>query len=243
MKPVSAVAVVTVMFGGVGMFSTLWALQLLDQGRYPSMFVAIGFAVFAFGVLAQRVIVAMGKVSPRVEYNDGGTLLRPDPKVSTVTLVGTLAAFAALLLYGICASSGIAELPGLAGDQRWLGLASIAAAILGLPSLWRIATQGGVGYLRLTTKGFEVGDAWSRGECGWDELSDVADRPRHKPWLLFEGSTYVTTSDGRTRTLASDWYTPGGRAVRKLVRFYWKCPECRDELADGRAARRLADPW
>lgn len=57
------------------------------------------------------------------------------------------------------------------------------------------------------------------------------------------GSTYLTTPDGRTRTLASDWYTPGGRAVRKLVRFYWQHPECRDELTDGRAAQRLAEPW
>lgn len=238
----SAVAVVAVMFGGVGMFSAVWALRLLDQGRYPLMFVIIGFAVFSFAVLVLRVIVAMGKVSPRIEYGDGGTLLRPDPKVDRISLIGTLAAFVALLLYGIVASLGVAELPGLAGDQRWLGLASITGAILGLPSLWRIATQGGVGYLRLTTIGFEIGDAWSRSECGWDELSDLADRPRHKPWLLVQGSTYLTTSDGRTRTLASDWYTPGGRALRKLVRFYWQHPECRDELADGRAVRHVEDP-
>jgi hypothetical protein len=218
-------------------------LKLLDQGRYPSMFVVIGFAVFAFAVLVLRVIVAMGKVSPRVESGRGGTLLRPDPKVDRTSLIGTLAAFAALLLYGVCAALGIAELPGLAGDQRWLGVASIAAAILGLPSLWRIASQGGAGYLRLTGNGFEVGDAWARTVYGWDELADVAERPRHKPWLLFEGSTYLTTFDGRTRTLASDWYTPGGRALRKLVRFYWQYPECRDELVDGRAVRRVEDPW
>ncbi|PRC49702.1 hypothetical protein C6A85_73375, partial [Mycobacterium sp. ITM-2017-0098] len=114
------------MFGGVGMFSTIWALKLLDQGRYPSVFVVTGFAVFAFAVLVLRVIVAMGKVSPRVEYGDGSTLLRPDPKVDRISLIGTLAAFTALLLYGVCASLGIAELPGLPGDQRWLGLASIA---------------------------------------------------------------------------------------------------------------------
>ncbi|PRC42618.1 hypothetical protein C6A85_000000109565, partial [Mycobacterium sp. ITM-2017-0098] len=75
------------------------------------------------------------------------------------------------------------------------------------------------------------------------EISDISDRPRHQPWLLIAGSTYLTASDGRTRTLASDWYTPGGRAVRKLVRFYWQHPECRGELTDGRAAQRLAEPW
>ncbi|PRC58514.1 hypothetical protein C6A85_28110, partial [Mycobacterium sp. ITM-2017-0098] len=84
-------------------------------------------------------------------------------------LIGTLAAFTALLLYGVCASLGIAELPGLPGDQRWLGLASIAGPILGLPSLWRIATQRGTSYLRLTADGCQVGDAWTRTESDWEE--------------------------------------------------------------------------
>ncbi|WP_370500024.1 hypothetical protein NWT09_26170 [Mycolicibacterium sp. jd] len=239
----SAVAVVAVLFGGLGSFCIMWVVRLLQQGRYASMVVAVGFAVFAFSVLAMRVIVAAGKVAPRVEYGGGGTLLRPDPTVDRISLIGLLAALATLLLYGVVASFGIAGLPGLAGDQRWLGLASIAAAILGLPSLRRVAGQRGMSYLRLTAAGYEYSDAWSRTETEWDELSDISDRPTHKPWLLIAGSTYLTTSDGRSRTLASDWYTPGGRAVRKLVRFYWRHPECRGELTDARAARRLADPW
>lgn len=236
----SAVAVVSLLFGGIGMFCSFWVLKLFVLGRYLSMLVVLLFAVFAFGVLAVRVIVAMGKVAPRVEYGDGGTLLRPDPNVDLLSLISVLAAFAAMLLYGIGAPFGFAELPGVR-DQKWFAMASIVGVIVGLPSLWRIATQGGMSYLRLTANGFEVGDAYSRAEDTWDELSELSDRPRHRPWILIAGSTYLTTLDGRTRTLASDWYTPGGCALRKLVRHYWKYPECRDELTDGRAAQRLGD--
>lgn len=238
-----AVTVVTVLFGGLGLFCIAWILRLLAEGRYVSMAVVMGFAVFAFAVLATRVIVATGKVVPRVDSGRGGTQMRPDLKVDRISLVGILAAFAALMLYGVGAILGIARLPGFAGDQKWVGLTSIVGAIVCLPSLWRVATQGGVGYIRLTPNGFEVGDAWSRTESAWDELSDISDRPLQKPWFLIAGSTYLTTTDGRTRTLASDVYTPGGRAMRKLVRFYWQHPESRDELTDGRAARRLGNPW
>ena len=68
-------------------------------------------------------------------------------------------------------------------------------------------------------------------------MTDVADRPRNgrQP----SGTTYITTADGQTRTLASDWYTPTGHALRELVCFYWQHPELRDELFDGRAEDRL----
>lgn len=34
-------------------------------------------------------------------------------------------------------------------------------------------------------------------------------------------------------------YTPKGTALIELVRFYWRHPEQRTELADGRALERL----
>ncbi len=48
-------------------------------------------------------------------------------------------------------------------------------------------------------------------------------------------------SDGRPSTLvAADSYTPDGKALRELVRFYWQHPEHRCELTDGRALERLS---
>ncbi|KWX68131.1 hypothetical protein ASJ79_19040 [Mycobacterium sp. NAZ190054] len=239
MKSVLSVALTATVCGTVGVFCAVWTFRLFEQGRYLSMAVVVGFAVFAFAILAVRVIVATGRVAPRVEYGDAGTELRPDRKVDRLALLSTLAGFASLLLFTVFGPLGMAELPGLAREQKWFVLVSAAGVVFGLPSLWRIGTQGGMSYLRLGDGGVQAGDAYSRAEYRWDDLSDVADRSRHSHWAHTAGSTYLTTSDGRTRMLASDWYTPGGRALRKLVRFYWQYPECRDELTDGRAAQRL----
>jgi hypothetical protein len=47
-------------------------------------------------------------------------------------------------------------------------------------------------------------------------------------------------SDDAVFTLTALSFTPDGAALRELVRFYWQLPEARDELTDGRGAKRLA---
>ena len=89
----------------------------------------------------------------------------------------------------------------------------------------------------MTVDSLEIGNTVSSAERSWDEVTDVADRPQKARQPT--GTTYITTADGRTRILPSDWYTPGGRELRELVRFYWQHPEHREELTDGRAAERL----
>lgn len=236
-----SIAIVGVLFGGLGMFSTVWVFKLFEQGRYPSMLVVAGFAVFAFAGLAMRVILATGNVRPRIEYDSAGTVLRPDLKVDRLSMTGALVAFATMLLYVIGALAGVVALPGVA-DQKWFIVAGVIGVAIGVPSLIRMTRQGGMGCLRLTAEGVEYADAYFRTEYAWEDVTEVSDRSEQQSWLQMAGSTYVTTSDGRTRTLASDWYTSGGHALRDLVRFYWQHPEHRDELGDGRAARRLVAP-
>jgi hypothetical protein len=89
----------------------------------------------------------------------------------------------------------------------------------------------------MTGDGLELGNTVSTVEGSWDEVTEVADRPQKA--RQSSGTTYITNADGVTRILPSDWYTPGGHALRELVRFYWKHPEDREELADGRALQRL----
>lgn len=243
MKPVISVAAAALVCGTIGLFCVVWTFRLFEQGHYLSMSVVGGFAVFAFGLLSMRVIVALRWVQPRVEYGVRGILVRPDLKVDLLVLMSTLAGFVSMLLYAIFGSFGKAELPGPARDQTWFVLMSAAGVIVGLPSLRRIVTQGGMGCLRLSDSGIEVRDAYSRTEYAWDELSGVSDQSRHRQWAHPRGTSYLTTSDGRTRVLASDWYTPDGLALRRLLRFYWQHPECRDELTDDRPAQRLREQW
>jgi hypothetical protein len=47
--------------------------------------------------------------------------------------------------------------------------------------------------------------------------------------------------DGTTPSITVGAYCPEGSAVRRMVEFYWKHPDQRDELTDERAVRRLRD--
>lgn len=239
MSQTSSLALVGVLFGGIAAFSLYWTFELAAQGRWLSMLIVLSFAVFALAAFAQRIVVTVGKVAPRIQIIDGATELRPGILADRLSMTGALAAFAAMLVYGVLAPFGVAELPGLS-DQRWFAVVSIVGVLIGLPSLWRIVTQRGMGYIRLRGDGVDVADAYFRAARRWDELTDVSDRSAQSNWFQTSGVTYLTTADGHTRTWASDWYTPRGRAAREFVRFYWQHPEHRDELADSRAARRLA---
>jgi hypothetical protein len=108
---------------------------------------------------------------------------------------------------------------------------------VGVFSLRQIITRRGTTYLRMTDDRLEIGNTMSTAERSWIEVTDVADRPRNARQPT--GTTYIATVDGRTRVLPSDWYTPGGHALRELLRFYWEHPEHREELSDGRAIERF----
>ena len=54
------------------------------------------------------------------------------------------------------------------------------------------------------------------------------------------GSVVCVMSDDTAPTIAARSFTPDGKALRELVRFYWQHPESRDELTDGAAVERLA---
>lgn len=233
-----AAAFLCLLFAPFGMFSLLWAFIYFARAEYLSALVALGFGLFAVNFVAMLLVVARKKTTPRVTSDGTGTTFRPDIKVDGFLTVSTVAVFLAMVLYAIFAPQGMLVIPVPSGNQRQYVYACIAGAIVGLPSMWQIIKQRGMSRLRMTAEGIDVGGAVSTKHHPWDELTNVVDRPRNGRQST--GTTYIMTADGHTRTLPSDWYTPGGRALRQLVRFYWEHPEARDELADGRAADRLS---
>lgn len=232
-----AAAYLCLLFAPFGMFSLVWAFIYFARAEYLSALVALGFGLFAVNFVAMLLVVARKRTIPRATSDDAGTTFCPDIKVDGFLTVSTVAVFLAMLLYAIFAPLGMLVIPVPTGNQRQYVYACIAGVLVGLPSMWQIVKQRGMSRLRMTTKGIEVGGAVSTKRHTWDEVTDVADRPRNG--RRSTGTTYIMTADGHTRTLPSDWYTPGGRAMRELVQFYWEHPEARDELADGRAVRRL----
>ncbi|MFI5510101.1 hypothetical protein ACIA48_21760 [Mycobacterium sp. NPDC051804] len=225
------------LFAPFGMFSLVWAFIYFARAEYLSGLVALGFGLFAGGFVVMLLVVAGKRTIPRATSDDAGTTFRPDFKVDGFLTISSVAVFFGMLVYAIFAPQGMLVIPVPSGNQRQYVYACIAGVLVGLPSMWQIVKQRGMSRLRMTTKGIEVGGAVSTKRHTWDELTDIADRPRNGHRST--GTTYIMTANGHTRTLPSDWYTPGGRVLRELVQFYWEHPEARAELVDGRAESRF----
>jgi hypothetical protein len=119
-------------------------------------------------------------------------------------------------------------------------IAAIGVTLTGITNLWSLFKRGGNSIQRLSPRGFELSQGVSSVNGEWDDVVEMADRrPGKRPPI--RATLVVTFSDGKVRTQAIDSYTPGGEALRRLVRYYWINPDRRDELTDGRAIERLAE--
>jgi len=88
--------------------------------------------------------------------------------------------------------------------------------------------------------GFAVMQAGVVRRGAWDDVRDVTDRRPGRPQPA-RGRLVLVMADAQTWTLASDSSTPGGAALRRLVRFYWRHRDHRAELTTGAALVRLRD--
>ena len=237
MKSSVATGFLWILFGPFGLFTLAWGFSYLARGEYLSAIVALGFATFALGLVVMLAVIASRRVTPRVTCEDGGTTVRPDRRVDVLLMASTFGAFFAMAVYALFAPLDMIVIRVPRGDERYFVITCAAAVLVGVLSLWQIVRRRGTSYLRLTVDGLETGNTVSTARRGWDEVTEVTGRPQTA--RQSGGTTYIMTADGRTRVLPSDWYTPGGHALREFVRHYWQHPEDRDELADDRAADRL----
>jgi hypothetical protein len=224
---------------GLALLSAAWAVISLGRGEYPTVVVVLAFAFAFVGLEASLLLVMLGKVTPRAEYTDQGTTIRPDRAVDGLLQWATVAAVIAVTTYAIFTPLKKIDIPLPYGKRMFLVLA-IGTALTGIANLWTLLKRGGVSFLRLHQHGFELGQGISSVDGAWDDIADIADRrPGKSP--PFRATLFVVFHDGRTRTVAVDSYTPKGAALRRFVRFYWLNPDQRGELTDGRAVQRLAD--
>ncbi len=112
--------------------------------------------------------------------------------------------------------------------------------VLGVSTAYRMLKYRGGGHLRLNPVGFEVWNGqWGQFRQGtWDAVEQILDH-RLKGFKPFNEVIVFILPQGRSAMLIADAITPDSRALREWVRFYWQHPECRGELVDGRAVRRL----
>jgi len=66
------------LFGAMGSLSLILALRCIARGEFLTAVVTLGASAFCFGLIIPFLKIVPGKVTPRVEFDDAGTTIRPD---------------------------------------------------------------------------------------------------------------------------------------------------------------------
>ena len=123
--------------------------------------------------------------------------------------------------------------PGGARAMFLMGSLSLITAI----GLGTLIVRREPGYVRLTLDGLVNADVLRTRTTSWADITDITDTaPTRSPYqpmcVMVKGSKPIVISN-------LGGYAPSGAALYWMVRHYWKHPERRDELTDGRALERL----
>ncbi|OBB77119.1 hypothetical protein A5759_04630 [Mycobacterium sp. 852014-52144_SCH5372336] len=240
MKVLPIALLCTLFFGPLGILALVWMIICIGRGDFLTAVVSLGFAMFFLGFIVPFARVVPGKLVPRGDFDDEGTTIRPDRGVDIPLQVALIGSTVACGLFAIFGPLGMVDIPVPEHTRMYFPLASALAAIVGAPILWRMLRRGGVHYLRLTPNGFTFVQGPRPHDGDWGQVVDVTDASP-KQFAPTPNSVVVVMSDDEVYTLAAASFTPEGRALRELVRFYWQNPDRRDELTDGRALKRLAE--
>jgi hypothetical protein len=220
-------------------YSVVQSVIAMNRDDYVAAMIAGGFAVFSLGLV---VAIAAGKLRSntlRAASDSTGTTLRSDPIASWFLGISMVGAIVSAALYVIFVPRGEVELPlttpGREGRNLFLMWSLLTISAIGLIAL---IVRGGSGYLCVAPHGVENADVLHTRKVSWDDIVDVTDEapktPSRHPIVL------VMKNNERPIVVPNaSSYSAGGAALYWMIRHYWKHPENRTELADGRALERL----
>jgi hypothetical protein len=199
--------------------------------------VLFGWACFPLAVLAAIGLTSSGRVSLRAESDPTGTTVLPDRLFGILCVAGLVTVIPTGVLFIIFVPRGEIDIPMSRGMQIFspaLMSGAVLVAVLGLITAWR---RGGMGYVKLTSAGLDNANIAFTKSVYWDDVVDVKDSSEEK---RTRKAIVLCLRDGSEEIVGSaDLYVPTGAALYWMVRHYWKHPENRAELADGRALDRL----
>ena len=217
-----------------------WAVVVLGRGDYLTAVVTSGYAAAILCVVLSAARVRLGKVSARGTHDAHGTTVHIDRVCTWLMGAAALLVIPSGILFVVGALTDALDLPFIgAGPRLYLAIVMAFAVVGGITLLAAMISRGGLGHVRLTPTGFEIGEL-RRVEYGeWSDVRDVtdevADKNAREPIVIdmSDGSSHVINVAGN--------YTPHGIGLYWMVRQYWRHPEQRADLTDGRAIRRLHD--
>jgi hypothetical protein len=229
-----------VALAGIGCFTAAWSAIWLARGSYVTALLVFGLSIWGFGFATYFFCTAAGVARPRTGSGAAGTVLRPSKFVDTAFIVSIVAVTIAAALYLVLSRLGMVDYVPTGVMRMAVPAGCWLLLLFGVPTLIRTVKHRGGGHLRLDPAGFEVwnGQWGSYRRGGWEDIKQILDHPPRggKP---FNRVIVFVLPKGPSAMLVSDTITRNNRALLGWVQFYWRHPERRDELVDGRGLRRL----
>jgi hypothetical protein len=209
------------------------------RGDYLSALVILVLQVPFLLALIAIHRVAGGRSTLRATADSTGLTLRADRTFSAIMLIAFVVAIPLGLAIVVLTLTGQLHMfPTMGGKITSVALAaaiSVTAAV-GLISVWR---RGGVGYVRLAPADIEIADIFTTTSVAWNDVETIDDYAESKKTR----KAVVIKQAGGTESVidGADFYVPNGAGLYWAVRHYWRHPEDRPELGDGRALQRLSE--
>ena len=227
---------VLILAGGI-VYSLAQTVVALQRGSVLAALTAGGMTVAFSGFAATVATTWFSSATRYAASDDRGTTLRINPWIAGCWGVASIGAVVGSACYIAFISQGAAELPfttpGRDAVTRYLMISLLVISLTGLVAL--IARRGR-GYLRLGLDEVEYADIFRTRTSPWHDIVDItdkADRQTRNPIV------FAVKDAKRIVVPNADRFASGGAALYWMVRHYWKHPENRDELTDGRALERL----
>ena len=218
-----------------------YAVWALLRGHYLTAVTAVGIVAWPLIMVGYLLLVLAGRTSVRATCAAAGTTLRPGGALAAAMGLGLACFLPAGIAYLVFVPSGQILVP-LTQGWRFLSLIAMGLAV-GL-AIWTVFVFWrrraiGTGVVRLTPTGVDVTTAVSTESAVWDDVVDVKDGTEGKKTRT---AIVLCRVDGSELVLdGADFYVPKGVGLYWMVHHYWRHPEDRAELADGRGLDRLRD--
>lgn len=228
--------------GVVGLVLAFVVVLVVVDGEYLPAIQGVALTAVSLGLAGASAKYGSNAVRPRAEVDGLGTTVRPDRLLDVSLGIAVLGMGVNVAFAWVWATTSSADWQ-LAVPTWLVAGARITGVLVGVViclSLTGFVRRGASTHLRLAPAGVDVGRGVRTRSAGWDQIRDVVYDPPRGRWAI-RGSLAVAVSGGDALRIRTEMFTSHGAALRDLVDYYWRHPDARDELVDGRAAERLRD--
>ncbi len=219
-----------------GIVYGVWAFA---RGHVLTAIAAFGFIALPVIMLGYLLLVLAGRTSLRASSSAAGTTLRPDRLLAGALGLGLACFIPAGVAFLVFVPTGQIIVPLTPGWRigTLIAMGFAVAIAVRLVIVWWQKRGIGMGSVQLTTTGVEVTTAVSAESTHWSDVIDVSDETEAKKTRTV---IVLHRKDGTEQVLdGADFYVPKGIGLYWMVHHYWRHPEDRAELTDGRALERL----